>query len=60
MRILSRDVVQRLVLNPVRKRRIHGVVLVGDQVIILRRPDYVTLRRLSVNDLLGFVALRRG
>ncbi len=59
VRILSRDIVQRLVFDPVRQRRIYGVVFVGDQVVILRRPDYVTLGRLSVDDLLGFIALRR-
>src|ERR1700743_2301722 len=59
VRILSRDIVQRLVFDPIRQRRIHGVIFVGDQIVILRRPDYIARRSLGVRDLSGIIALRQ-
>ena len=41
VRILSRHIVQSLVFDPVRQRGIDRMVFVGDQVIILRRADYL-------------------
>src|SRR6266568_3422002 len=32
---------QRVVLDPIRKRRVYRVVLVSDQIVILGRPDRI-------------------
>src|ERR1700723_2031119 len=41
VRVLRRHVVQRLVFHPIRDRRINRVVLIGDQIVILRISDRI-------------------